>query len=102
MAVNTNAVLPPLQGQLFVDTTGRLTPIGLQTLQSMFNALQVAQTALTAAQTTIAALKAELAVIPNLPTPASPSYATDAAAKVGGVAVGAYYRNGSVIQMRVT
>ncbi len=33
---------------------------------------------------------------------ASPSYADDAAAAAGGVAVGSPYRNGSIVQVRVT
>ena len=33
---------------------------------------------------------------------ASNSYANDAAAAAGGVAVGQYYRNGSVVQIRVS
>jgi hypothetical protein len=37
---------------------------------------------------------------PNLA--AAPSYANDAAAAAGGVAIGSFYRNGSVIQVRVT
>jgi hypothetical protein len=32
---------------------------------------------------------------------ASPSYANDAAAAAGGVAIGGFYRNGSVVQVRV-
>lgn len=36
----------------------------------------------------------------NLAT--SVSYANDAAAAAGGVPVGGYYRNGSVVQVRVT
>ncbi len=32
----------------------------------------------------------------------SPSYANDAAAAAGGVPVGGFYRNGSVVQVRVT
>lgn len=32
----------------------------------------------------------------------SPSYADDAAAAVGGIAVGHLYRNGSVVQIRIT
>lgn len=32
---------------------------------------------------------------------ASPSYANDAAAATGGVPIGGWYRNGSVIQVRV-
>ena len=34
--------------------------------------------------------------------PGSPSYANDAVAAAGGVAVGQLYRNGSVVQVRVT
>jgi hypothetical protein len=60
----------------------------LQTLQSFINAIQL--------------LQSTVAGFPSLPTPASPSYANDAAAAVGGVAVGQYYRNGSVIQLRIT
>lgn len=37
---------------------------------------------------------------PNLA--ASSSYANDAAAAVGGVPVGGFYRNGSVVQVRVS
>jgi len=33
---------------------------------------------------------------------ASPSYANDSAAATGGVVVGQFYRNGSVLQIRVT
>lgn len=36
---------------------------------------------------------------PNLPT--STSYANDAAAAVGGVEIGEFYRNGSVVQCRI-
>ena len=32
----------------------------------------------------------------------SASYANDAAAEAGGVAVGEYYRNGSAVQIRIT
>ena len=32
----------------------------------------------------------------------TPSYSTDAAAAAGGVAIGAAYRNGSIIQVRMT
>jgi len=32
---------------------------------------------------------------------ASPSYANDAAAAAGGVQIGGFYRNGSVVQVRV-
>jgi hypothetical protein len=40
--------------------------------------------------------------LPNGPAlAASPSYANDAAAAAGGVKVGGYYRNGSVVQVRV-
>jgi hypothetical protein len=40
--------------------------------------------------------------LPNGPALASsPSYANDAAAAAGGVKVGGYYRNGSVVQVRV-
>lgn len=41
--------------------------------------------------------------LPNGPAlAASPSYANDAAAAAGGVSIGGYYRNGSVVQVRVT
>jgi hypothetical protein len=80
MAVN-EGVLPPLQSQQFVDVTGRLTNLGLQFLQSM-------QTAINA--------------VPIFPTISSPTFANDAAAAAGGIAVGQWYRNASnLLQMRV-
>ena len=33
---------------------------------------------------------------------ASTSYANDAAATIGGVPIGGFYRNGSVVQVRIT
>lgn len=43
-----------------------------------------------------------LGELPDGPTlQASTSYANDAAAAAGGVPVGGYYRNGSVVQIRI-
>ena len=95
MAVNTGLTVPPVQSSPFTDGTGNLTRFGMQLLQSVVNAIQAAQAAIVTLQTSVAA-------IPTLPTPSSPSYANDAAAEAGGVKVGGYYRNGSIIQMRIT
>jgi hypothetical protein len=37
----------------------------------------------------------------SLTLQSTPSYANDAAAAVGGVPIGGFYRNGSVVQIRV-
>ena len=55
--------------------------------------IQAALTSLSGSIATLTGASAKLA--------ASTSYANDAAAAAGGVAVGQFYRNGSVIQVRV-
>lgn len=55
--------------------------------------IQAALTALSTSLSTLTGADAKLA--------ASTSYANDAAAAAGGVAVGQRYRNGSVVQVRV-
>ena len=56
--------------------------------------LQAALTGISATVGTLSGASAKLAT--------STSYANDAAAAAGGVKVGQYYRNGSVVQVRVS
>lgn len=55
------------------------------------------QTAITGLSGSVATLKGA-----SMRLAASTSYANDAAAQAGGVAIGELYRNGSVVQVRVT
>lgn len=81
-----------------------LSSIGTNTTNIAANttAIGVNTTNITANANAITALAARVTTIETrIPTPLQ-NFASDAAAASGGIAVGRFYRNGSVVQIRVT
>lgn len=95
--------LPPLPDPrvpMFINES--MSPTWRGFWQNILLYLSDAGADIAALQAVVTALTTAVSQAPNGPAlQASASYANDAAAAAGGVLVGEFYRNGSVVQLRI-
>ncbi len=95
--------LPPLPDPrvpMFINEA--MSPTWRGFWQNLLLYLAEAGADIAALQSAVTVLATAVSQAPNGPAlQAAASYANDAAAAAGGVAVGGFYRNGSVVQVRV-